>query len=295
MSKQEIATGGEDYSTQRLSQRYRFSDPNMDLFFLGALGWAPAGGISAGEAFQVATMIEDGNADSWASAFEGQGETLIAQADQWISRGETRAAGETRLRAFTCFRLAWQFISPGDRFLFLFRRSQQLFDLAMHELGLPSERFEVPYGGSVLPGHFFRASDPASPTMLVIGGADTCHEDRFLSQGRSYIDRGYHVALVDLPGQGATAADGLFWEPETEKPVGAVLDFLRANCGVDFSRLALLGMSLGGYFAARAAAEEPRLAAVIATPVLSKRSSFSWRRLAPIPIRRRLPRGTWTS
>ncbi len=270
MSKQEIATGGEDYSTQRLSQRYRFSDPNMDLFFLGALGWAPAGGISAGEAFQVATMIEDGNADSWASAFEGQGETLIAQADQWISRGETRAAGETRLRAFTCFRLAWQFISPGDRFLFLFRRSQQLFDLAMHELGLPSERFEVPYGGSVLPGHFFRASDPASPTMLVIGGADTCHEDRFLSQGRSYIDRGYHVALVDLPGQGATAADGLFWEPETEKPVGAVLDFLRANCGVDFSRLALLGMSLGGYFAARAAAEEPRLAAVIATPVLSK-------------------------
>ncbi|MET4899006.1 alpha/beta fold hydrolase [Sphingomonadaceae bacterium jetA1] len=96
----------------------------------------------------------------------------------------------------------------------------------------------------------------------------TCHEDRFLSQGRYYIERGYNVVLVDLPGQGATPADGLFWEPETEKPVGAVLDFLMARHGVDISRLALLGMSLGGYFAARSAAEEPRLAAVIATPVL---------------------------
>jgi pimeloyl-ACP methyl ester carboxylesterase len=269
MSKQEIKTSSADYSTQRLSQHYRFSDPNMDLFFLGALGWAPAGGMSAGEAFQVSTKIEDGNAASWASAFEAQGETLVAQADKWIARGEIRAAGETRLRAFTCFRLAWQFVSPGDRYLALFRRSQELFDQAMDEMGLPSDRFAVPYGGATLPGHFFRASTPAAPTILVIGGADTCHEDRFLSQGRYYIDRGYSVALVDLPGQGATPADGLFWEPETEKPVGAVIDFLVGRYGVDVSRLALLGMSLGGYFAARSAAEEPRLAAVIGTPVLS--------------------------
>lgn len=262
-------TGGEDYSTQRLSQRYRFSDPNMDLFFLGALGWAPAGGLSAGEAFQVSTRIEDGNAASWTDAFAAQGDILAAQADVWAARGEARAAGETRLRAFTCYRLAWQFVSPGARFLALFRRSQQLFDEAMGEMGLPAERFAVPYGGASLPGHFFRASDPSAATILVIGGADTCHEDRFLSQGRYYLERGYNVALVDLPGQGATPADGLVWEPATEKPVGAVVDALVGRHGVDPSRLALLGMSLGGYFAARSAAEEPRLAAVIATPVLS--------------------------
>lgn len=274
MSKQETGTGAEDYSTQRLSQRYRFSDPNMDLFFLGALGWAPAGGLSAGEAFQVSTRIEDGNAASWTGAFEAQGETLAVQADIWLARGQLRAAGETRLRAFTCFRLAWQFVSPGDRFLSLFRRSQELFDQAMTELALPAERFAVPYGGSALPGHFFRADASAAPTILIIGGADTCHEDRFLSQGRYYIDRGYNVALVDLPGQGATPADGLFWEPETEKPMGAVIDFLIGHYDVKVSRLALLGMSLGGYFAARSAAEESRLAAVIATPVLSNPSEL---------------------
>jgi len=259
-----------DYSTQRLSQRYRFTDPNMDLFFLGALGWGPAGGLSAGEAFYVATQIEDGDADSWTRAFEHQGEVLNAQADIWLERGRTLAAGEARLKAFACFRSAWQFVVPGERFAALFHASQKLFDRAMTELGLPAMRFTVPYRGGELPGHFYQASDPSEPTVLVIGGADTCHEDRFLSQGRYYIDRGYSVALVDLPGQGLVQEQGLHWEVEAERPLAAVIDELIARFGVEPRKLALLGMSLGGYFACRAAAHEPRLAAVIATPALPR-------------------------
>jgi len=258
-----------DYSTQRLSQRYRFADPNMDLFFLGALGWGPAGGLSVGEAFYVASQIEDGDADSWTRAFEHQGELLNAQADTWLERGAELAAGEARLKAFACYRSAWQFVAPGERFAALFHTSQALFDQAMTELDLPATRFTVRYGGGELPGHFYRASDPAAPTMLVIGGADTCHEDRFLSQGRYYIDRGYSVALVDLPGQGLVQDQGLHWEPEAERSIAAVIDELIARFGVEPRQLALLGMSLGGYFACRAAAHEPRLAAVIATPALS--------------------------
>ncbi len=270
MKSQESAQRSEDYSTQRLSQRYRFVDPNMDLFFLGALGWGPAGGLSAGEAFYVATQIADGNADSWTRAFEHQGEVLNAQADTWLERRYTLAAGEARLKAFACYRSAWQFVAPGERFAALFHTSQKLFDQAMTELGLPATRFTVAYGGGELPGHFYPATDPSAPTVLVIGGADTCHEDRFLSQGRYYIDRGYSVALVDLPGQGLVQEQGLHWEPETERPIGAVIDELIARFGVEPRKLALLGMSLGGYFACRAAAHEPRLAAVIATPALPR-------------------------
>jgi pimeloyl-ACP methyl ester carboxylesterase len=268
MTNQESTPRGEDYSTQRLSQRYRFADPNMDLFFLGALGWGPAGGLSVGEAFYLATQIEDGNGDSWARAFEHQGEVLNAQADTWLERGWTRASGEARLKAFACYRSAWQFVAPGERFAALFHTSQKLFDQAMTELDLPATRFTVRYRGGELPGHFYQATDHSAPTVLVIGGADTCHEDRFLSQGRYYIDRGYSVALVDLPGQGLVQEQGLHWEPETERPIAAVIDALIARFGVEPRKLALLGMSLGGYFACRAAAHEPRLAAVIATPAL---------------------------
>lgn len=260
----------DDYSTARLTQRYRFDDPNMDLFFLGALGWGPAGGLSVGEAFHIAARIEDGNADTWTQAFTQQGEVLAAQADRWAGQGARRAAGETHLKAFACYRSAWQFVLPGEYFSALFHKGQALFDGAMQEMGLPTTRFEVSYSGGKLPGHFFPARDPAAPTILIIGGADTCHEDRFLSQGRYYLERGYAVALVDLPGQGLVAEQGLYWEPEIERSVGAVIDVLVTRFGVNTQKLVLLGMSLGGYFACRAAAEEPRLAAVVATPALSR-------------------------
>lgn len=268
MAHQDSMSSSQDYSTQRLSQRYRFADPNMDLFFLGALGWGPAGGLSVGEAFHIAAQIEDGDADSWSRAFEHQGEVLAEQADTWFEGGCSRTAGEFRLKAFACYRSAWQFVVPGERFATLFRTSQRHFDRAMTELKIATSRFSVPYGGGELPGHFYPSNYASAPTILIIGGADTCHEDRFLSQGRYYLDRGYSVALVDLPGQGLVQEQGLHWEPETERPIAAVIDELIARFGVEPRRLALLGMSLGGYFACRAAAFEPRLAAAIATPAL---------------------------
>jgi pimeloyl-ACP methyl ester carboxylesterase len=266
MSKPQHAASGSDYSTQRLMQRYRFADPNIDLFFLGALGWGPAGGLSVGEAFHVAGQIADGDADSWTRAFERQGEVLSDQADTWLRRGCDRTAGEARLKAFACYRSAWQFVAPGHRFATLFRFSQRLFDQALAELAIPAVRFTVRYNGGDLPGHFFPAKDAHAPTVLIIGGADTCHEDRFLSQGRHYLDRGYSVALVDLPGQGLVQEH--HWEAEVERPIAVVIDELVVRFGVEPHRLALLGMSLGGYFACRAAAHAPRLGAVIATPAL---------------------------
>ena len=266
--KQTNTPRSEDYSTQRLSQRYQFDDPNMDLFFLGSLGWGAAGGLSVGEAFYVAKQITDGDVDSWVAAFERQGIVLSAQAETWQQRGLKRAAGEARIKAFACYRLAWQFAGPGETFGALFRNHQRLFDQAVVDLGFSVTAFTVSYKSGNLPGHFFKASDSSAPTLLVIGGADTCHEDRFFSPGRYFIERGYSVALVDLPGQGIVQEQGLYWEIETEKPIAAVVDELIARFQVDTRKLALLGMSLGGYFACRAAAHEPRLGAVIATTPL---------------------------
>lgn len=259
---------GADYSTQRLTQRYRFNDPNMDLFFLGALSWGAAGGLSVGEAFYVASQIEDGHPDSWADAFEKQAEILIEQGKGWLQEGNVRAAGEVHLKTFAAYRSAWQFVVPGERFDYLFQSSQEYFDLAMKGLQLPATKFSVSYGGGELPGHFYQSADSSASTILIIGGADTCHEDRFLSQGRYYLDRGYSVALVDLPGQGLVPNQGLYWEQQTENSIHKVVDTLIEKFNVNTKKLVLLGMSLGGYFACRSAAYEPRLAAVVATPAL---------------------------
>src|SRR6201996_7359732 len=85
---------------QRLARKCRFDDPNMDLFFLAALGWGKSGGLDVGEAFEIASHVTDGDADSWIRAFEQQAKLLDTQADVWADRGWTRAAGEMRLKAF---------------------------------------------------------------------------------------------------------------------------------------------------------------------------------------------------
>lgn len=250
---------------QRLARRYQFDDPDMDLFFMAALGWGPTGGLDVGQIFHVASGIEDGEADSWVRAFADYGERLEQEADEWLARGHRRNAGESRLKAFAAFRSAWQFAGPGALFIELFGRQRAAYRQAIAELDIEAHFLAVPYAGKQLPGVFMPAADPDAPVILVIGGADTSFEDLFLTIGRNLRDRGYAVAMADLPGQGLTQAEGLFWEAEAEKPIAAVIDTLVADHGAKPGRIALIGLSLGGYFVARAASAETRLATVMAS------------------------------
>lgn len=266
------ATSGADQSSQiiprpdqRMARKYRFDDPNMDLFFMAAMSWGPAGGLKAGQAQYVASTITDGDADSWIQAFSSYGDLQNVQADTWLRRGVKRNAGESRLEAFACYRSAWQFAAPGEAFAALYTKHQTAFATAMSELALPATFFATPYKGKQLPGIYFQSEDKAAPVVLVIGGADTCFEDLFLTCGRNLLGRGYSVALADLPGQGITQASGLHWEAEAEHPIASVIDVLVDRFTARPGRIALLGLSLGGYFAARAAGHEKRLATVMAS------------------------------
>jgi pimeloyl-ACP methyl ester carboxylesterase len=255
---------------QRLSRRYRFTDTDMDLFFTAALGWGPSGGLDVGQVFYLADQIRDGDGESWVRAFADYGERLEREANGWVARRARRNAGETRLKAFAAYRSAWQFAGPGEQFATLIGRQRNAFARALPELGIDADFFAVPYAGSELPGVFLPAADHAAPVALVIGGADTSFEDLFLTLGRNLLDRGYAVALIDLPGQGLTQAQGLHWEVEAEKPIAAVIDLLIQRFGAVAGRIALIGLSLGGYFVARAAGYETRLGTIVASTPFPK-------------------------
>ncbi len=251
--------------SQRLGQTYHFTDADMDLFFVGALGWGPSGGLDVGQAFYVASQIEDGDADSWVSAFNAYGDRMNAQADAWQARGWTRSAGEMRLKAAASYRSAWQFAPVGEVFRAIYAHERTAFAAALAELALPATFFCVPYKDKALPGVFLQNARADAPVVLVIGGSDTGFEDLFLTVGRNLFDRGYSVAMADLPGQGNLADEGLTWEAESEKPIGAVVDVLVERFNAVPGRIALLGLSLGGYFVTRAAGYEHRFGAVIAS------------------------------
>ncbi len=97
------------------------------------------------------------------------------------------------------------------------------------------------------------------------------------------VRRGYNVLLFDGPGQGrALFKQGLVSRPDWEHVVTPVVDYALSRPEVNPDRVALAGISLGGYTAPRAASGEHRLAAVIADPGL-------WSIFEAIPARLPLP------
>lgn len=80
-------------------------------------------------------------------------------------------------------------------------------------------------------------------------------------------ERGYAVLTYDGPGQGSPLRDqGLTFTSEWEKPVKAVVDtFLASHPRPD--KMVLVGMSMGGYLAPRAAAFDDRFDGVVAYDV----------------------------
>jgi pimeloyl-ACP methyl ester carboxylesterase len=119
----------------------------------------------------------------------------------------------------------------------------------------------------VLHGYFYRARGGGKrPAVIMHSGFDgSCEEMHFIGAAAA-VERGYHVLSFDGPGQPAARhRDGLVFRPDWERVVTPVFDWLvQSKPEVDARAVSLLGVSMGGLLAPRAAAFEPRLAACIA-------------------------------
>jgi pimeloyl-ACP methyl ester carboxylesterase len=114
------------------------------------------------------------------------------------------------------------------------------------------------------------ATEKPRPTLLSLGGGDSLAEELyFWGGGAAALRRGYNALMFEIPGQrGAMYSNPdaeLFYRPDTEVPLKYVCDWVLARADVDPKRLALVGWSLGGNFAPRAAAFEKRIKACIAS------------------------------
>ena len=103
---------------------------------------------------------------------------------------------------------------------------------------------------------------PRPPVVILVPGLDSVKEELH-NYGDDFLRRGMAVLAIDGPGQGEME----FEHPmryDYEVPIKYAIDYLESRLDVDAGRVGLMGVSLGGYYAPRAAAFEPRLKAVIA-------------------------------
>jgi pimeloyl-ACP methyl ester carboxylesterase len=106
---------------------------------------------------------------------------------------------------------------------------------------------------------------------MIVSGFDGTTEEEYLQTGYAALQRGFNIILFAGPGQMDTLRfhPDTFFEPDFENPVSTVLDYVTGRNDVDTERIALLGISFGGYFATRAASREPRIKALVAnSPII---------------------------
>ncbi|MBD0421728.1 prolyl oligopeptidase family serine peptidase [Streptomyces sp. TRM S81-3] len=255
--------------------RLGFAGSEMqDFAYLRALAYADHAAASPGEVVHVArkTARDGGGREAFIRAWTEQGRIAARMADDaWVA-GRRLTARTFLHRAYNYLRAAEFYCDRGraEEFTALYDRSVSCFDRALPLLDTPAERIAIPYeNGVALPGYFFAADDSGTrrPTVIISGGGDGHGEELYFLAGVPHaLARGLNVVLFHGPGQRGLLhhhPDQVF-RADSEVPFAAVLDFVTDRSDVQADRIALYGLSFGGYLAPRAAAYDRRVAALVA-------------------------------
>lgn len=212
----------------------------------------------------------DAGTDEFLRVWTGLTDQLVAQAEDAEKAGHARTAGQLYARATNYLVNAERMqaahsperLTTYQRCLDLMQRSFQLAD--PH-----TSRVTIPYEDTMLPAYFTRAPAAGSgpvPVMILWNGLDSTKEHQYLSAfPQELAARGISTLMVDCPGSGeALRLQGLTARIDTEAWAAACVDYLQTRDDADLAKIGLVGWSLGGYYAPRAAAFEKRLALVVA-------------------------------
>lgn len=231
-----------------------------------ALGhWAPrfvANGVPLTDFQEVTASIE--RWEDWCAAWSARAAIHEAMGRKALGDGYELSAGEHLTTAGVCYHFAkFLFVNDIDQMRAAHMKAVECRRLALPFLQPAGERVMIPYEGSMLAGILRRPAGTDRPPVVVMAmGLDSSKEEMD-SYERLFLARGLATLTFDGPGQGEGEYEFAI-RPDYEAPVGAVLDWLELRDDIDAARAGLWGVSLGGYYAPRAAAFEKRLKACIA-------------------------------
>jgi 2,6-dihydroxypseudooxynicotine hydrolase len=226
--------------------------------------WAPrfvANGVPLTDFQEVTAGIE--RWDDWCAAWSARAAVHEALGRAALAEGLRSSAGEHLTCASVCYHFAkFVFVSDYDQMRRAHLKAVECRNAALPLLDPPGERVAIPYEGSRLYGNLRRPAAPRPPVVLMCMGLDSAKEEMGAYE-RYFLDRGMATLAFDGPGQGEGEHEFAI-RGDYEVAVGAAVDWIERRGDLDAARIGLWGVSLGGYYAPRAAAHEHRVKACIA-------------------------------
>src|SRR5215467_10821787 len=225
-----------------------------------------------GDVFDIARAVknvEAGDKAAWENSWLDLAKRTETRAHQAVAAGHSRTAAQYFFHASNYYRMSDVLLTIAEepKRRERFRKSQELFREAAKLNDAKIEVISVRSGNEEYDGYFCHPTKPQAekwPAVLFLGGGDAYAEEIYFG-GKQMLDRGWAMLLVDTPGRGSSIyLKGIKTRPDYEVPGKACIDYLLSRPEVDPNRVALLGISMAGYYAPRVAAFEKRIKALIA-------------------------------
>jgi len=264
-----VTTPNDDPAFRYFPDNYRWS-----MGLLICLSGAPWGGAEIDEVNRVGRALRDkvGDDDTWFAEWTRMGDVVEA-------RGRAAERAGHTLTAASCFLRATRYYHTGERFLQpktqagmqVYAKAVQTFRDAAKYIRAPRiEPVEVPYQGTSLPALLVHpdpavTADRPAPAMVYFDGFDVTKELQYGYGVADLAARGIGCLIVDGPGNGESVRfHNLPLIAETERYATPCYEYLAARPEFDAKRIGVMAISLGGYYAPRAASLERRFACCIA-------------------------------
>src|ERR1700722_16887246 len=249
--------------------------------------WAPDKRVAAATAHWAARFVANGTSypdfqatmarirrwDDWCREWGRTAQHYEQLAETAEAAGRLVTAGEAWRRAALCWHWGkFVFTDHPREQRAAHERTVACFRRGAGTLSPPAEPVRVPYGGSTLAAYLRVPPGGAlmpPPVVIMIPGLDSVKEE-LQATAEYLLSRGLAVIAIDGPGQGEAEYE-MRIEPAYERVATAVADYLEGRDDIDPARIGAFGVSLGGYYAARAAAYEPRIKAAV-----SLAGPFQW-------------------
>ena len=227
--------------------------------------WAPrfvSNGVPLTDFEEVTAGIE--RWEDWCRAWSARGAVHEELGRTALADGRRLSAGEHLTRAAVCYHFSkFVFVVDYDQMKAAHRKAVECRNLALPLLVPPGERVMIPYEGKHLAGNLRKPAGAVKPPVVVMCmGLDSTKEEMDSNES-VFLARGMATLAFDGPGQGEGEYDFAI-RGDYEAVVGSVIDFVATRGDLDAARVGLWGVSLGGYYAPRAAAFDKRIKACIA-------------------------------
>ena len=257
----------DDLSFSYFPESYRWSHG-----VLIGLNSAPWGGAEIGEVHRIGLRLRDhvGDDKAWFREWSREAEDLEKKGRAHLAAGRHATAGSYLRRAANYYHVGERFLQPKSEGLEAYRRGVDCFREAAKLIARPRiEHLEIPFEGTALPALLVHPQrlgrNGRAPAMIYFDGFDVTKEIQYFKGVADLAERGIACLIVDGPGNGESVRfRDLYLRHDTESYATACYEFLAARADIDPKRIGVMAISLGGYYAPRAAAFEPRLACCIA-------------------------------